>query len=255
LPELGVIPSAAAAVRLDGRARALNILGARGSEAAVELLSLDRPLSPVSEAYRASIVSILTGNGNGSPLVLAITSAGRGDGKTTTLCNLGIALAHIGKRVLLIDADLRRPRLHSVFHLPNDPGLAQVLTSRPLESAVQTTKVPGLSILTSGAESPEALFLLHSDRVGRVLSSARNDYDTVLIDTPPVLELADARVVGQYADAAILVCRAGATSRDSAAGAAQRLQWDRIPVLGTILNDWDPKNAGSYYPSYSYRRA
>jgi len=172
--------------------------------------------------------------------------------------NLGIALAEINRRVLLVDADLRRPQLHKVFDLPNSWGLSDLLREKnslaelPLEALARPTQIPDLYVLPSGPGTVSISNLLYSPRLPELLERLRREFDTVLIDTPPMLQIADARVLGQFADAAILVLRAGQTSRDAALAAKERFAEDNIPLLGTILNDWKPSAAGGKYYDYKY---
>ncbi len=183
-----------------------------------------------------------------------MSSAIRAEGKTTVVSNLGIALAEINQKVLLIDGDMRKPRLNEVFNVPNDWGLSDLLREKsslrdcPLEALVRPTEMPGLSILTSGPGTNSISNLLYSHRMLELLQRVRSEFDIILIDTPPMLDIADARILGRLVDAAILVFRAGKTSRDAAEAAlsAKRLTDDGIPVLGTILNAWDVKSTGGY---------
>jgi receptor protein-tyrosine kinase len=195
--------------------------------------------------------------------MLVFTSAASGDGKTTVVSNLGIALAEIGRKVLIVDADLRRPRQHAIFDVPNDSGLSTLLKSQDSKpdawaGFVQATKVPGLCLLPSGPPTQAAANLLYSPRLTELLSRAKTEYDMVLLDTPPMLQMTDARVLGRMTDAVILVARAEQTTRDALIAATQRLSEDRIRVLGTILNNWNPKRSpkgyyGYYRGSYYYR--
>jgi capsular exopolysaccharide synthesis family protein len=213
----------------------------------------------MAEAFRAALTSILfVGENGGRPRVLALTSANASDGKTTVTTNLAIAMAEVRGRVLLIDADLRRPRLHNLFGLENNFGLADllkapILLDEAIAMVIQPTAVPGLSVMTSGSPTLSAANLLHSANLGELFAKLKQQYDMVLVDTPPMLQMADARLVGRYADAVVLVARAGHTTRDAILAANQRFSEDRIRVLGTILNDWDPKRSPTGY--YGYYRA
>jgi capsular exopolysaccharide synthesis family protein len=181
------------------------------------------------------------------PQLLVIASANPGEGKTTTVTNIAIAASEIGLKVLVVDADLRRPRLHRFFNLPNERGLVDCLRHRMPEDAtgspVQVSTVPNLHVLTSGTESTAPAQLLHSPFFAPLMQRFRSEYDMILIDTPPMLQMADARIVGRQADGVILVARAGKTARETLLAAKERFREDRIPVLGSILNDWDPKRA------------
>ena len=152
----------------------------------------------------------------------------------------------------------RKPRLGEVFNIENDWGLGDLLREKsslrdsPVEALVRPTYIPNLSILTSGRNSAGATNLLYSSRMVELLQRLRCDFDHILIDSPPMLLIADARILGRLVDGVILVCRAGKTHRDSAFTAKQRLTRDGIPVLGTILNGWDVKGSSRYSYDYEY---
>lgn len=263
--ELGVIPSAHAELgrRLYRSSRQEVAAGGslgqalQKSEMAIELATWQRKPSLVAESFRATLTSILFSGQNGDrPRVIVLTSPNPGEGKSTVVSNLGIALAEINQRVLLIDADLRKPRLRSIFCLTAPSGLSDLLRQKqplnggPVEGLVSETEVPGLFVLPSGSESAASTNLLYSPRMGELLQLLRHHFDTILIDTPPMLHIPDARVLGRLADAVILVVRANRTTRDATRAAYQRLAEDGTPVLGTILNDWNPKRT----PGYGYYR-
>jgi receptor protein-tyrosine kinase len=242
LPELGAIPKAA------NRGFATHgLLGATNGKLPVERASLEQPSSSLSESFRATLASILSASHNGDhPHILVVTSSRPMEGKTTVVSNLGIALAEIGSKVLLIDGDLRRPRLHRVFDQTNSWGLSDLLREKnaieelPLEVLVKKTAVPRLYLLPSGT-CPDNIFgLLCSGRMARLLPRFRQEFDYVLVDAPPCLEFADARIIGRYAEKLLLVVRADYTDRNTAQAAVQRLSEDGIPVMGVIFNYWDP---------------
>jgi capsular exopolysaccharide synthesis family protein len=190
---------------------------------------------------------------------LIVSSPHAGEGKTTSVCNLGVAFAEIGRRVLLIDADFRKPRLHEIFNLPNDGGLLNLLSEidrKPgdTEQLIHSTTVPGLSVLTVGATSAPLPTLLHSDRLSRLLSKFRTQYDLILIDSAPLLIVPESRILARSTDGIVLVLRAGVTTSEVALAARRRALEDRTPLVGTILNDWKPDTA-HYYPYYSDRTA
>jgi len=226
----------------------------------VELVTWRDKSSAIAESFRSAVTSILHSADNGAaPRVILVSSAIRAEGKTTVVSNLGIALAEINQKVLLIDGDMRKPRLNEVFNVPNDWGLSDLLREKsslrdcPLEALVKSTEMPELSILTSGPATNSISNLLYSHRMLELLQRLRSEFDIILIDTPPMLDIADARILGRLADAAVLVFRAGTTSRDAAFAAKRRLTDDGIPVLGTILNAWDVKSMGGYgYGAYEY---
>jgi len=259
IPELGVIPAAKlASRRLAWFPASANVplqLKGAGQNGA------SREHSTLAEAYRATLTSILlpTLNGEG-PRVLVMTSPDAGAGKTTVTSNLGMATAEIGRRVLLIDADLRRPRLHRLFEIPNSFGLTDILRiTTPLEEIpvnqlVRQTKIPGLCLVPSGPTTDGLTSLLYSPRLTEFLQRVAKEFDLVLIDAPPMLHFADARVLGRHSDGVILVLRSGQTKREAAMLARQRFDEDGTSVLGTILNSWDLKNFRSPY-AYAYSDA
>jgi polysaccharide biosynthesis transport protein len=267
VPELGVIPSGNL---LTGSTYGRPPLATSPSAAdaaaqgpaagKVELVTWRDKSSGLADSFRSVLASILHSTENGAaPRIILVSSATRGEGKTTIVSNLGIALAEINQRVLLIDADIRKPRLNGVFNLTNTWGLSDVLRETsslrdsPLEALVQRTEIPGLNVLTSGPRTNSITSLLYSNRMLELLQRLRCDFDHVLIDTPPMLQIPDARILGRLVDAAILICRAGKTDRDAALAAKRRLTDDGIPLLGTILNDWDLRNMSRYgYTSYEY---
>jgi receptor protein-tyrosine kinase len=242
LPELGAIPKAAKR----GFAT-LGLPGATNGKLPVERASLEQPSSNLSESFRATLASILSASHNGDhPHILVVTSSRPMEGKTTVVSNLGIALAEIGSKVLLIDGDLRRPRLHRVFDQTNSWGLSDLLREKnaieelPLEALVKKTGVPRLYLLSSGTCTDNIFGLLCSGRMARLLPRFRQEFDYVLVDAPPCLEFADARIMGRYAEKLLLVVRADYTDRNTAQAAVQRLLLDGIAVMGVIFNYWDP---------------
>jgi capsular exopolysaccharide synthesis family protein len=187
---------------------------------------------------------------------MVVTSAGMGEGKSTVVSNLGIAVAEVNHKVLLIDADLRKPRLHDIFGLKNDRGLSDWLRSKDAadvlpEGIIQETSVPDLYVLTSGATTSAATSLLYSNRMPELLKRLRGEFETIFLDTPPMLQIPDARVLGRMVDRVILVVRSGKTTRDAAQAMYQRFSEDGTKVLGTILNDWNPKHSANGYYGYS----
>jgi capsular exopolysaccharide synthesis family protein len=274
LPELGVIPSANAErsrcfAYYYQKSRLAEANG-NGTEAGgekdrklvgktpVELITWKSKPSAVAECFRSTLTSILYSGENGNrPRVIALTSANPQEGKTTVASNLALALAEIGRRVLLIDADLRRPRLHEIFEVPNAWGLTDVLEGRkaPAESdaTVIETSYPNLFLLPAGSVPSNISAVLHSPVAMDFLKRMRHEFDMILIDTPPMLHMPDARLLGRMADAVVLVVRSARTTKEAATSVGRRLAQDGTRVLGTILNEWDPRNAtqAGYERKYS----
>jgi len=262
--ELGVVPVGdlleavgpkKKAVPLPAGATALT----QGSGDRLELISWLQKTSLLAESFRTTLTSILFSRQHGErPRVLVLTSASPKEGKTTTVSNLAIAVAEIKHRVLVVDADMRRPRLHNVYGVENTHGLSNLLMEKTplepgqLEAACARTQVPGLYVLPSGSSRTHASSLLHSERLPELLKLAREKFDTVIIDTPPMVNMADARVLARLGDALILVVRSGLTTRDAALLAKTRFAEDGTPILGTILNFWNPKTPGYSYYKYYY---
>lgn len=269
LPELGVIPAVSSKkgpFRLAYRPRDHKLTAGRqpdgDADCPVELVVWKRQPSPIAESFRAALTSILFSGQNGSrPRVLTFTSAHPAEGKTTVVSNLAIALAEVNRRVLLIDADLRRPRLHEILNVPQTTGLSEILKAREplgpdaLNGSIRPTEIENLYVLASGASTGSSTNLLYSERMSELLELLEKTFDTILIDTPPMLQIPDARIVGRMSDAVILVVRAGQTTRDTALAARQRFSEDGTRVLGSILNFYDPrKSSGSRYGYYNYDR-
>jgi polysaccharide biosynthesis transport protein len=256
VPELAVIPAAriGSSERIPLTLRSLNGAGGgsengliSSSSAAVdkEMVQWCQDETMMADAYRSAITSLLLSRVNGaSPRVMLVTSPRPKAGKTTTVANLGISLAEIGRRVLLIDGDLRRPRLGKLFGLQFATGLSDILLDEgrgavSLDSVVRPSTVPGLYLLPGGSEPANISKLLHSTHLDNVIEAVRSDYDFVLIDSPPMMGMADARLLSRVADGVILICRAGETSPEQLTEAKERLAEDGTPVIGTILNGCD----------------
>jgi polysaccharide biosynthesis transport protein len=243
VPELGVIPRGAGRKSLMGRVG----LGFNG----------DSPL--IAESFRVVMTSMLISSEKGPGWrTLVCTSSNAAEGKTTVVANLAVALSKIGKNVLLIDADLSQPSIHHVFALPNTRGLTTLLQGEsmsPGEIQASVQRAPqGISVLTAGPKVPNAANLLFAGRVPELLTTLKQDFDLILIDTPPTPQMPHARLLGKMTDGVILVVRARRTTKETLQAAVQRLAVDRIPVLGTILNDWDPRRSSSDYYGSKTRR-
>jgi capsular exopolysaccharide synthesis family protein len=214
--------------------------------------------SALAEAYRGALASLMHSDGGEPPRVVVFTSACAGEGKTTTASNLGIALAESGRRVLLIDADRPRPHLHEIFKRSNDYGFGDyLLETAPVQELdlarlTTPTQIPNLDILPAGSDRVCLANLVENGRAARLLAVARRQYDAILIDTPPMMALSDARALGRMADGVALVIRAERTPEQMVIAASDRLRQDGTRVLGTILNSWTPARNSS---AAAYRKA
>ncbi|MDR3701271.1 MAG: polysaccharide biosynthesis tyrosine autokinase [Candidatus Sulfopaludibacter sp.] len=262
-PELGVIPMASQAglrsvdgVGVRGRLGAGIALGGAARDSRLETVTWRSSSCLLAESFRSASASLLLpGQGNDDHRVLVVTSLSPGEGKTTVASNLAISLAGVAGKVLLIDGDRRRARLHTVFGCENDRGIADLLNpdgapNVSVEDCIVQTAVPNLCLLPSGGRGLSSSDLLYSPRMSKLIGDLRRQFNVVLIDTPPLLNLADARVLGRISDGVILVIRAGRVRWEAAMAVEQRLYEDGITVLGTVLNDWDPKQNG--YGVYPY---
>ncbi|PWU04523.1 MAG: hypothetical protein C5B51_16590 [Terriglobia bacterium] len=250
VPELGVIPS----IEPRGSRPAWRLLLGRESRNAGEMVgsevSLDTRVgfwdsAPASQlladSFRVTLASLMLGNGTRRPpRVILVTSPGAGEGKTTIVSNLGTALAETGRSVLILDGDFRRPRLHKVFDLADTWGLTNILeegSAAPERFGLLTT-VPGLFVMPNGPKSGSISKMLYGSEIRRFFQMVREKYDIVLIDAPPILEVADGRLLAEFADGVLLVLRSGVTDRVAALQAYQQLSEDQTPLLGTVLNDF-----------------
>ncbi len=267
LPELGVIPSGDlfqpkrgwVKLRGGGAAEGKGLLDAGNGNGSIPVEVIrhgDRP-TLLQESFRAVLTSLLfTADGEKCRLV-TVTSPNPQDGKSTVAANLAMALAEMGRQVLLVDADLRKPKQHVLFGLENTWGLADLLedetavSAYPREAFFRATEIRNLYVLPSGPPMKNVGAAVHSDRFAALLERFRAEFDYVFVDTPPVLLVSDARVTGQRSDGVILVLRAGETKQADALQVVRRLKEDGTRILGTVLNQWTPSGAGrSYYKKY-----
>ncbi len=203
------------------------------------LITIAEPRSPISEAYRTLRTNLDFAGLDRSLKTLVVTSAGVGEGKTTTLANLAIVSAQAGRRVILVDADLRRPTLHQLFGLPNESGLTTMMRDEEALAVppLQATGVEGLSVLTSGPLPPNPADLMGSRRMEEVIAALAERADQVLFDTPPVVAVTDAAVLATKVDGVLLVIGAGKTRRDQARAAVQRLEQINARLVGAVLTN------------------
>lgn len=220
----------------------------------IELTPHQKPRSPVAEAYRELRTGLLLSTA-AELRIIAVTSAAAGEGKTATSTNLAVVLSQLGRRVLLVDGDLRKPRLHQVFHVSNRIGLVNQLTGTAEPDAVfLKTEIPNLWLTPSGPIPPNPSELLSSDRMREWLKAVREQFDTVILDTPPTLAVTDGTILGSMADGVLLTLRAGKVTREDARACRDRLRFAGVRVLGVALNRYRALPGGKgyrYYESYS----
>ena len=211
--------------------RALAVSGGPG------LVVLADPHSPSAEAYRSLAANLQFAYADRQLQTIGITSAAEGEGKSTTVANLAVALAQSGRRVIVIDADLRRPGQHVLFGVSRDEGLANLLLGDRAELPLQDTAAAGVRVLTSGPLTANPLEALASRRFDQALALARAQADFVLVDTPPAGALADVAVIAPRLEGVLLVVSAGHTKRDLARRAREQLERVNANILGVVLTD------------------
>lgn len=203
------------------------------------LIAVSEPRSPISEAYRTLRTNIDFASLDQTLKTLVVTSAGVGEGKSTTLANLAVVSAQAGRKVVLVDADLRRPTLHQIFGLGNENGLTTMMMDEAALASppIQSTAIEGLSVLTSGPLPPNPAELMASRRMEEVISALAELADQIFLDTPPVVAVTDAAVLATKVDGVLLVISAGKTRRESARTAVQRLEQINARLVGTVLTN------------------
>jgi polysaccharide biosynthesis transport protein len=248
---LGMIPLGSKSAREGPNPKRLVIAT---SKEAVELVTQVRPQSQMAESYRALRTSLLLSNLGAPPKVIMVTSALPQEGKTTTSINTAVVLAQKGVRVLLIDADLRRPSIHKTLGMAPHSGLSNVLTgSTTLEQAITRTAVlPNLFVLPAGTPPPNPAELLASSNLKAVLDQLKEQYDHIVIDTPPSLSVTDAVVLSPRADAVVLVIRSGQTTKQALRRSRDILMQVNAKVVGVLLNAVD-LSSPDYYYYYEYQ--
>jgi len=251
LPSLGMIPLGSKAAREGPNPKRLAIAT---SKEAVELVTQVRPQSQMAESYRALRTSLLLSNLGAPPKVIMVTSALPQEGKTTTSMNCAVVLAQKDVRVLLIDADLRRPSIHKNLGMGPHLGLSNVLTgTTTLEKAITHTAIlPNLDVLAAGSPPPNPAELLASSNMREMLAELREKYDHIIIDTPPSLSVTDAVVLSPRADAVMLVIRAEQTTKQALRRARDILAQVNAKVVGVLLNAVD-LSSPDYYYYYEYQ--
>ena len=209
--------------------------------------------NPATEAYRVIRTSIQFAQAGKELKTLAVTSCMPNDGKSTTIANLAVVLTQAGKSVLLIDCDMRNPTVHKNFNLSNKVGLSSCISmGTALSDAVQKTSIEGLYALTGGVIPPNPSELLGSEQMKNVLQRAKEQYDYVLIDTPPVMPVTDALIVSRFVDGMILVIASAEVKVEMARDVKKQLQHAGANILGVVLNKVRSEHRGYGYGYYYY---
>ena len=251
---LGLVP----AYGSRGKTRSRQAQGEEGADGAPTdpaLVTARAPMSPIAESYRELRTALLLAVAGHPPRDIGVTSCQPSEGKTTTAINLATALAQLGKRVLLVDADLRRPRCHQVMGVSSASGVSNYLTGHDdIESLVQPTSIERVSLLPAGPIPPNPAELLDSTRFAQLVEAlrSRDHYDHVIFDTPPVLSVVDPLLVGRKLEGMVLVIRSAFTSREAGRLGKEKLDTGRVNLLGIVLNAVQTDHVPYQYRYYRY---
>ena len=256
---LGIIPSIGDPVKKRRRwffrkTRFSSASGSRGLRR--RLITREDPKSPVSEAYRSLRTSMLYSTAANNMKSILVSSAGPGEGKTTTVANLAITYANLGKKTLLVDTDLRRPVVHKVFDLDREPGVTTYLSSATddYNSLIKSCEIENLSIITSGIIPPNPSELLGSERMTTLVKNLEKDWDMVLFDSPPMIAVTDATMITKEIDQVVLIVKVGQTDKKAFHHTINNLRNINAPLGGIIMNAVTSKSSyGSYYYYYYYQ--
>lgn len=216
--------------------------------------------SPATEAFRGMRTQLLLLVRQGQLRHLLITSTGPGEGKSTVAANIALVTARAGQKVLLVDADLHRPQLHTLFGVANQAGLAELLRNpggSPVDASAATrfcldTNVPNLSLLPAGELPADAAEIFAGTAMREIVAALGASYDLVIYDAPPVLSVADPTVLAAYADGVLLVVRVGLYPRDAIQQAHATLVAVHAKLIGAVLNGFETATGGAYYGYYRY---
>jgi non-specific protein-tyrosine kinase len=208
-----------------------------GAPADSRLIALRDPRSPAAEAYRTLRTNIQFASLDKPLRTILATSSAPDEGKSTTIANLAVTIAQAEQRVILVDCDLRRPTLHTLFDVPNSAGLTSMMLEEQAAPPLQPTDVPGLMLLPSGPLPPRPADILGSRRMDAVIATLLQQADVVLFDTPPITSVTDAAVLATKVDGVLLVFRSGSTRRDRARDARRLLEKVNAHIVGVVLTD------------------
>ena len=221
-----------------------------------DLFCHDNPKSSAAECCRSIRTNIMFMSPDRPPRKVLVTSASPQEGKTTVAISLAITMAQSGSRVVIVDSDMRRPRIHTAFGMSNDEGLSTaILGSRKVEELIRPTQVPGLDILPCGPIPPNPAELIHSERFREVIAQLERLYDRVVYDSPPVIAVTDPVILSRYVDGVVMVIKSMVTNRRAAKFAVKSMRDVGANLLGAVLNDLDLENREyGYYHYYYYRK-
>lgn len=227
--------------------------GLRDSQFARKLVTISDTNSHVIEQFRTIRTNIKFSMPDEQLKTILITSSTPGEGKSTNAANLGVMFAQENKRVLIIDADMRKPSLHYTFKTLNNVGLSNILARKSaLHDAVQETFVVGLDVITSGPIPPNPAELLSSKGLDALLQHVKKEYDTIIIDSPPLLSVTDSQILANKCDGTLMILNTGVVDKRAAKKAQMLLAASHIKILGVVLNNYKTPNHYNYYEGYRY---
>ncbi len=260
LPSLGVIPM----ISLDGKRKTSAYSAysySYGSEEnkkmpkikQFELINHYYPKLSVSEDFRTLRTSIMFSHADEEPRAIVFSSAFAQEGKTSTLVNTGVSFAQLEKKVVLIDADMRKPRLHKIFNIRNLVGLSSYLTGKEgINEIIQQSPLGNIWVIPSGPHPPNPAELLESKRMKHLVRELKQHFDIVLLDTPPVMAVVDAVIVSSAVDGAVVVLKVNKTTRKALAGTVQALKKSKAEIIGIVYNEMEMRGGGQYSPYHGY---
>lgn len=218
----------------------------------IKLIVQNDPKSPISESYRAIRTNLQFSSSGKQLKVIGLTSSVPGEGKSITISNIALTMAQDGKKVLLIDSDLRKPTQHKIFGLLNKGVTNIIAMGAPFDEVVHKDVFANIDVLTSGPIPPNPSKLIGSEKMSELLKEVSEKYDYILVDLPPILAVTDAAIVGNLSDGVILVVRSGMTAPDEANESKKRLQAGNANILGVVLNGIPAERNGHGYGYYYY---
>jgi capsular exopolysaccharide synthesis family protein len=219
------------------------------------LITLNNPKSPISESYRALRTNIQFSSIDHDIRIIMVTSAGPGEGKSTTAANLAVTYAQSDKQVLVIDSDLRKPTMHHTFSVSNRSGISNILTGQSKsKDVISETSVPNLFLLPSGPIPPNPSEMLNSKRMKDLITELLQHFDYIVIDTPPALAVTDAQIVSTLCDGVLLVVDADSVKSGPAMKAKANLDHVQARILGVVLNNMDRDQKEYYYYYYGDKK-
>ncbi|KHD35760.1 capsular biosynthesis protein [Clostridium acetobutylicum] len=216
------------------------------------LVVKDKPKSPIAEAYRTLRSNIQFSSFDKDMQLILVTSSGPGEGKSTTSCNLALAMAESGNSVLLMDCDLRKPSVHKKFKISNNDGLSNVLAGHTKFENASNWYSKNLCILTAGKIPPNPAEMLASKRMKAFLAEARGVFKYIILDAPPVIAVTDPQILSTMVDGVILVVTSGVADIEAAKRAKELLENVNANIIGSVLNRVDTESRRGYYGSYYY---